>query len=327
MAARLSQTLSVLVGLALAMTIACQGLPAGDTPSPRVVAEGAELVRLATGFSFAEGPAADSEGNLYFTDVPSRRVLKWSLAGQLSVFRSDSGRANGLYFDPAGNLIACEMETRAISQTTPSGEVSILADRYEGRRFNNTNDVWVAPSSGIYFTDPFYSDGTTDEVPSQDGNHVFYLPPDRSRVVRVIDDMAYPNGIVGTADGRVLYVADRDRRETVAYDIAPDGTLTNRRIAAAMGYDGITLDEHRNLYVTHEVVEIYAPDGRRIGTIDTPERPSNVTFGGADGKTLFITAPSSLYAIRMSVRGQSCGCLGSLGNTERGPGEGPGLRD
>jgi gluconolactonase len=265
---------------------------------------GAEVVRLADGFSFTEGPAADSAGHIFFSDVPSQRVYRWSLGGELSVFRSASGGANGLFFDPKGNLIACEMETRAITETTPSGEVSVLADRYEGLPFNATNDVWVAPNGGIYFSDPDYKHGGNGDTPRQDGNHVYYIPQDRSTVVRVIDDLAYPNGLVGTADGRMLYVADRGSAKTLAYEIGPDGTLSNRRIAADTGYDGISLDEHENLYVAHEAVEIYSPDGRRIGTIETPEPPSNVTFGGVDGRTLFITARSSLYSIRMNVRGQ-----------------------
>jgi gluconolactonase len=290
--------------LLLAMMLGFLGCLASGTSPPELIAEGAEVIRVAEGFSFAEGPAADSDGNLFFSDVPSQRILKWSVGGELSVVRSASGGANGLYFDRDGNLIACEMVTRAITSTNPSGVVSILANGYAGKALNTTNDLWVAPNGGIYFTDPFYDDGTNSDVSRQDGNHVYYIPPDHSSVLRVTNDLLYPNGIVGTGDGRTLYVADSDAEKTFAYEIEPNGTLSNRRVAAEMGHDGLTLDEQQNLYVTHEVVEIYASDGRRIGTIETPEQPSNLTFGGADGRTLFITTPSSLYSIRMNVRGQ-----------------------
>jgi gluconolactonase len=277
-------------------------LAIGDSlPAADLVAPGAKVERLADGFAFTEGPARDAEGNIFFSDIPNARIHKWSLNGKLSIFRENSGGANGLYFDRAGNLVACEGGNRRLTSIAPGGDMTVLADRYNGKRLNSPNDLWVDPKGGVYFSDPRYGN---EEGLEQDGYHVYYVSPDRKSLRRVINDLVKPNGVVGTADGQLLYVADAGDGKTYAYKVQPDGSLTERRMIAAVGSDGMTLDEQGNLYLARNVVNVYSRDGQQLTTIAVPESPSNLCFGGADRQTLFITARKGLYAIRMNVRGQ-----------------------
>ena len=178
-------------------------------PGDRVVAPGAKVEKLAGGFEFTEGPTCDAEGNLFFTDQPNDRILKWSVEGKLSTFLQPAGRANGMYFDPGGNLIACADEKTALWSIAPDGKVTVILGKYEGKPLNGPNDVWVRPDGALYFTDPFYERSwwTHDTMP-QDGQHVYFLSADRRHLVRVTHDLEKPNGIIGTPDGKTLYVAD-----------------------------------------------------------------------------------------------------------------------
>ena len=171
-----------------------------------------------------------------------------------------------------------------------------MADKYEGKPFNSPNDLWIDSKGGIYFTDPRY--GPRDNLP-QDGEHVYCLSADRTKLIRVINDMVRPNGVVGTPDGKLLYVADHGSNETYCYKINADGTLSDKKLFARQGSDGMTLDEHGNLYLTAQAVNVYDPAGKLIQTIELPETPSNVCFGGKNKKTLFITARTSLYSVDM----------------------------
>lgn len=266
-----------------------------------LVAPGAKVEQLAGGFVFTEGPARDAQGNIYFSDIPNNRIHQWSRDGKLSTFRENSGGANGLFFDRAGHLVACEGGSRRVTSIAPSGAVTVLADSYGGKKLNSPNDLWVDPQGGVYFSDPRYG---SQEGLEQDGFHVYYLPPDRQRLRRVTDDLVKPNGVVGSADGKLLYITDAGDGKTYVYRIQADGSLADRKLIAPVGADGMTLDEPGNLYLARGAVLVYSPDGRKLATIDVPESPSNVCFGGADRQTLFITARKGLYAIRMSVRGQ-----------------------
>lgn len=265
-----------------------------------VVAPGAQVQKLAGGFQFTEGPAADAKGNVYFTDIPNNRIHKWSLDGQLSTFRENSGGSNGLYFDKDGNLLACEGGGRRLVSIDAQGKVTSLIDKYQGKRFNSLNDLWIDRKGGIYFTDPRY--GRRDGM-EQDGEHVYYLSPDRKKVARVIDDMVRPNGVIGTRNGKLLYVADHGAGKTFVYEINKDGTLSNKKLFASEGSDGMTIDNRGNIYLTTRAVAVYNKEGEKIETIDVPEGPANVCFGGKDKKTLFITARTSLYSVRMRVKG------------------------
>jgi len=265
-----------------------------------LVAEGAKVAKLAGGFGFTEGPAADTEGNIFFTDIPNNRIHKWSTSGVLSTFLENSERANGLFFDKNQNLIMCQGKARCLALINHNGQIKILAEEYAKKRFNSPNDLWADPNGGIYFTDPRYGKRLDME---QDGEHVYYLSPDRKRIIRVIDDMVRPNGIVGTVDGKKLYVADHGGDKTYRYNINPDGTLSNKKLFAQQGSDGMTIDAQGNIYLTGDDVSIYEPTGKKIASISVPEKPSNVCFGGKDRDTLFITARSSIYSIPMPVKG------------------------
>ena len=211
---------------------------------PGVLATGASVEKLAGDFTFTEGPAADGGGNIYFSDIPNNRIHKWSLNGTLSTFRENSGGSNGLYFDKKGNLVACEGGGRRLVSIDPQGKVTVLADKYQNKRFNSLNDLWIDPKGGIYFTDPRY--GNRDNM-EQDGEHVYYLSSDRKRLIRVINDMVRPNGVIGTPDGKLLYVADHGGKKTFAYKINNNGTLSNKKLFAPEGSDGMTIDSEGNI--------------------------------------------------------------------------------
>jgi len=265
-----------------------------------VVADGAKVEKFAGGFEFTEGPAADAQGNVYFSDIPNNRILIWSVDSKLSTFRENSGGANGLYFDKDGNLLACEGGGRRLVSMDMKGSLTVLADKYQGKKFNSLNDLWIDPKGGIYFTDPRY--GNRDGM-EQDGEHVYYLSPDRKKLIRVIDDMVRPNGLIGTPDGKILYVTDNGDGKTFSYRINWDSTLRGKELIASEGSDGMTIDNEGNIYLTTSGVAVYDKQGNKIETIDVPERPANVTFGGKDNQTLFITARTSLYSVKMRVKG------------------------
>ena len=271
-----------------------------------VLAPGARLEKLAGGFDFTEGPTCDTHGNLFFTDQPNDRILKWSVEEELSTFLQPAGRANGMYFDRGGHLIVCADERNELWSIAPNGAVSVLAGEYGGKRFNGPNDVWARPDGALYFTDPFYKRSwwSHDTMP-QDGQHVYFLSADRRRLVRVVDDLQQPNGIIGTPDGKVLFVADIEAGKTYRYDIASDGGLIGKMLAANHGSDGMTLDNEGNVYLTGDGVLVYDRAGRHIERIPVPDErwTANVSFGGKGRRMLFITASSGLYGIQMRVTG------------------------
>jgi len=291
---------NVRYGLVILLLVTTTGLCAEDSS---VTAPGATVEKVAGGFSFTEGPATDAEGNIFFTDIPNNRIHKWSLepdSAGLSTFRENSGGANGLYFEKDGNLLACEGGGRRLVSITANGEVTVLADKYQGKPFNSLNDLWIESKGGIYFTDPRY--GNRDGM-EQDGEHVYYLSADRKNLIRVIDDLERPNGLIGTPDGKLLYVGDHGGNKTFVYNINEDGTLSGKKLFAPEGSDGMTIDNEGNIYLTRGAVAVYNKEGRKIQTIKIPESPANVTFGGKDKQTLYITARTSLYSIKMRVKG------------------------
>ena len=274
-----------------------------------LIAPGATLQKLAEGFSFTEGPTADAFGNVYFTDQPNDRVLKWTLEGKLETFLQPAGRANGMCFDRKGTLFACADEKTELWEVSPTGKHKVLAKEYQGKRLNGPNDVWVHPEGGLYFTDPFYKRPwwTHDTMP-QDGQHVYFLSADRSKLVRVVAELKQPNGIVGTADGKTLYVADIGDRKTYRYEIRGDGSLANGQVFCGLGSDGMTLDREGNVYLTGRGVTVFNRKGKQVEHIEVPESwTANVCFGGADWQTLFVTASKGLYSLKMQVKGMGPG--------------------
>lgn len=280
------------------LSFATRLAPAGE---PSLVAPDAKVEKLAGGFKFTEGPAVDAKGNMFFTDIPNNRIHIWSVEGKLSTFREKSGGANGLFFDKDGNLIACEGGNRRVTTIAPGGEVTVLADKFNGKRLNSPNDLWIDPAGGIYFSDPRYG---SKEGLEQDGFHVYYISADRKQITRVTNDLKMPNGVLGTSDGKLLYIADPGGGKTYAYPLEGPGKLGEKKLFAEQGSDGMTLDEKGNLYLTGKGVIVYSPAGKKIETIAVPEGPANLCFGGKERRTLFITARTSLYAVAMRVRGQ-----------------------
>ncbi len=297
-----STALAVTLGAALLM-IARVGY-AGEG----IVAPAAELQLLADEFEFTEGPACDAAGNVFFTDQPNDRIMKWSVDGRLSTFMKPCGRSNGLYFDGEGKLWACADEKNQLWVISKDGSKhDVVLKDYEGKLFNGPNDLWIRPDGGIYFSDPFYKRPYWNRGPQQqDVQGVYYLAPDRKRVMRVAADLQQPNGLIGTPDGTMLYVADIRARKTYAYDIRSDGSLANKRLFCEMGSDGMTIDHEGNVYLTGRGVTVFDAEGKKIDQIEIPGKwTANVCFGGADRQTLFITASDSLYAIRTRVKGVS----------------------
>lgn len=276
-----------------------------SSPAQDVIAPGARLQKLAGGFAFTEGATCNAAGNVFFVDQPNNRIMEWTTNGQLSVFMHPSGHANGMEFDARGNLIACADEHNEIWSIAPDKAETVLVTGFKGKYLNGPNDVWITPSGGIYITDPFYLRKWWDHTTmAQPGQNVYYLPPDRGHLSLVIDDFKTPNGITGDPDGKTLYVSDLGAGQTWRYDISTDGSLTNKTLFCSKGSDGMTIDENGDIYITGHGVWIFNKEGKQIGHINVPQPwTGNLCFGGADHKTLFITASESFYSIRMRVKG------------------------
>ena len=276
-----------------------------DAQPPTVLAAGAKVEKLAGDFIFTEGPTSDREGNVYFVDQDNNRILKYDTAGVLSTFMQPSNYSNGMTFDNEGRLLAAADEKNEMwSIDVSTKKATALFNTYEGKLLNGPNDIWVHPQSGrIYFTDPYYQRRWWSRGPKESPEAVYVYSPADKRLTRLVDDLVQPNGIIGTPDGKVLYVADIRARKTYAYDIADDGSLGNRRVFCESGSDGMTIDSEGNVYLTTRQVEVFDRTGRRLESIAVPEVPSNVCFGGKDKQTLFITARTGFYAVKTRVRG------------------------
>jgi gluconolactonase len=260
---------------------------------------------VAKQFAFTEGPAVDRAGNVYFTDQPNDKIWKYGLDGKLSEFLSPSGRANGMYFDKKGNLIACADGQGQLWSISPDGQKKVLLDNVAGQQLNGPNDVWVSPSGGLYFTDPYYKrDYWPATRPAPIAQNVYYLAPGAKQPVAVETTLRKPNGLIGTPDGRTLFIADIEGNKTYRYRLGPKGELLDKQLFVEHGSDGMTLDEQGNVYLTGQGVTIYNPAGQRIAHIDVPAAwTANLCFGGKDMKTLFITASEAVYTVPMRVRG------------------------
>jgi gluconolactonase len=270
-----------------------------------ILANGSVPEKLSDGFLFTEGPSANKNGMIFFTDQPNNRIMTWNSKTGLSVFMQPCGRSNGLAFDKEGNLWACADEKNELWKISADKKVEKISGSFEGNVFNGPNDLWIAPDGGIYFTDPFYKRSWWDhsEMP-QDKQCVYFLKPDHKTVIRVADDLLQPNGIVGTPDGKTLFVADIKGNKTWSFAINPDGTLSGKKLFCEMGSDGMTIDSRGNIYLTGKGVTVFDKAGNMLGNISIPESwTANVCFGDKNLKSLFITASKSLYRIRLKVKG------------------------
>jgi len=275
-----------------------------------IVPDGAKVRKVATGFTFTEGPSWDfREGRLLFSDIPASKVHALAPDGAVSAFLDPSQKSNGTFWDPRdGSLVMCRHWARDVARASADGKtVTVLADSYDGKKLNSPNDLVILPSGVIYFTDPHYGlEGRPQEQPLEG---VYKLDPD-GKLKLVVNDMTRPNGLFVSPDGKVLYVADSQESIIRVYPLKGDGTCGEGRLFAELKApepgvpDGMTLDENGNVLTTGPGgIWIYTPQGVKLGRIDTPEVPSNCTFGGPDGKTLYITAVTSVYAVDLSVKG------------------------
>jgi gluconolactonase len=279
------------------------------------VAPGSKLEKLWGDGEFTEGPVEGPDGRVYFSDIGNRVMVFDPKSGTTVAFRDPGGRTNGLKFDAKGHLTACEGANtgggRRISVTEKDGTVKTLADRFDGKRFNSPNDLTIDTKGRIYFSDPRY---VGDEKRELDHESVFRIDPDGS-VHRVTTDTSKPNGLVISPDGKTLYVSDhasdpKGPRALVAYPINADGGVGTKKVlhdfGKERGIDGMTVASDGTIVATAGSktaggIYFFAPDGKKLGFLSTPEDPNNCCFGGADGKTLYITAGKSLYRIRLLI--------------------------
>lgn len=273
----------------------------------KTIVESGDPEHIATNFQFTEGPIWLPDNSLLFSDIPANRIYRWTADNNIEVWREPTGNSNGLTLDREGRLIACEHTTRRVSRTEADGTVITLADRYEGKRLNSPNDVVVKSDGTIYFTDPPYGIEPGDR--EQPCNGLYRILVDGTLEL-LIDDFDRPNGLAFSPDESVLYVDDSPRRHVRAFDVQADGQLTNGRIFADMDHpqpgspDGMKIDEAGRLFVTGATgIWVFELDGTHLGVIVTPERPANCAWGDSDRKSLYITARTSLYRIRVKTPG------------------------
>lgn len=275
-----------------------------------IVAPDASVEKSSDGYAFTEGPTADANGNVFFTDQPNDRILRWDAkTAQTTDWLKPAGRSNGMFFDHRGDLWSCADGKNELWKIAPDRSVSVVLRDVNGRLFNGPNDVWVMPDgSGCYFTDPYYHRDyweRGDRDASESPQVLYWLPAGATEPIIADDQLVQPNGLVGTPDGKTLYVADIGDKKTYRYRINHDGTLGERTLFCEMGSDGMTIDELGNVYLTGPGVVVFNSDGRKIAHIPIPNESwtANVCFGGTDFKTLFVTASHGAYTLRMNVAG------------------------
>jgi gluconolactonase len=279
-----------------------------------VVAAGAKVTKLAGDMKFTEGPVwLPKDKKLVFSDIPNSKLMQWSEGDGLSVYRK-SEQANGNILDLEGRIISCQHGARNLIRIEADGTSKVLADKYDGKRFNSPNDVALRADGTLWFTDPPWGLTEPHEIP---GHWVYRLDPKTGKVTVVHKYLAMPNGIVFSPDQSRIYIADTggnkrhpdpEFHETPAsiqcHDVGKDGKLGKKLFHIEAGSDGMAVDSQGNLYTTHQgKVHVYDADGKELEQIDVPEGPANVCFGGDDYKTLFITARTSLYSVRVKYAG------------------------
>lgn len=284
----------------LLLSVSCNSL------KKPIVVKGATLTLIKDGYAFTEGPASDKEGNVYFTDQPNNSILKWDAKSNLvSTYMNPSGRANGLYFDNNENLLAAADEKNELWQIDTDKNVKVLLHQFKNKKFNGPNDIWVDKKGGIYFTDPYYQRPYWErKAPELAKELVYYIAPNGTEAKVIAENFVRPNGIIGTADGKTLYIADIGDKKTYSYTVKNDGSLSNRTLFTEMGSDGMTIDNQGNVYLTGDGVFVFDSKGNQIEHIKTGEGwTANVTFGGPEQNILFITASKAVYSLQMNVKG------------------------
>lgn len=259
--------------------------------------------KVANRFSFTEGPVWSREGFLLFSDVPADKILKLEPGEKPMVFRDDTHGANGNTFDAQGRLYSCESKSRRVIRTDKKGNIEVLAEKWQGKRLNAPNDIVVRKDGQIYFTDPAF--GSQADGRELDFYGVYHIAP-KGGISVVAKPKGRPNGIAFSPNGRVLYVANSDEHNIRAYDVDKNGETSNERVVVTgiEGVpDGIRTDEKGNLYIAAKGVAVYSPAGKLLHTIELAEIPANCAFGDADFQTLYIMARTSVYRVRLDVKG------------------------
>jgi gluconolactonase len=294
-------TALVILGMSVLTVVAADFDIRNEAEFKNCIPHDAKLEKLASGFQFTEGPTWVSwDGDfLVFSDIPANELKKWTRKDGMSTFRKPSQNANGNLF-AKNRLITCEHSGRRVVIQSKNKAVETLADQFDGKKFNSPNDVAVKSDGTVWFTDPDYGLGGNKK--EQEGNFVFRFDPKTKQVSAVVKDFDKPNGIAFSPNEKKLYVADSGKPHHIrVFDVQKDGTLANGKIFCVIDKgvpDGIRCDKQGRVWSSAgDGVHIFAPDGSLIGKILVPESPANLCFGGKDGKTLFITARSSLYAI------------------------------
>jgi gluconolactonase len=291
----------------LASLVCILPLSAGEEKIPHIGPVG-KITKLHTKFQFTEGPTPDAKGNVYFSDIPAEKIYMVDLAGKLSVFVEKSNHANGLKFNSKGELVACEMDGQLVAYDIATKKKRTVIDKYDGNRFNAPNDLVVDKSDGVYFTDPSFR--APNPMP-QKKLGVYYT--NGKTATRLIDNLPNPNGILLSTDEKTLYVIPTSQADMMAYPIEAPGKIGKGKVFCTLkqaegkkgsGGDGATIDSKGNLYITSAIgLQVFDPSGKLLGVISLPEQPSNCCFGGADLKTLYVTARTSLYTVPMEVVG------------------------
>jgi len=307
--------------LAVSLTLALFGArllaadlkPENAAEFARCVPAAATVAKLAGDMGFIEGPVWLKSGVLVFSDIPNDELKQWSAAGGVTNYRKPSRNANGNTTDLAGRLLTCEHTGRRVALQEANGTLKTLVDTFEGRKFNSPNDVVVRSDGTIWFTDPEYglkTDPATKKKlgKEQDGNFVYRHDPKSGKTIAVVKDFVQPNGLAFSPDERKLYVADSGAPHHIrVFTVAADGTVTGGQVFCVIDQgapDGIRVDQGGRVWSSAgDGVQIFAPDGTLVGRILVPEAPANLCFGGANGKTLFMTARKSLYSIQVAVTG------------------------
>jgi gluconolactonase len=262
-----------------------------------------QIERVATGYLFTEGPVWSRDGFLVFSDIPNNKLLQFKPGAPANNLRADTNGANGNTYDLQGRLYSCESRSRRVTRSDKKGKVEVLAERYQGKRFNAPNDIVVRKDGQIYFTDPAF--GNQQDGRELDFFGVYHLSQ-RGELDVIAKPKGRPNGVALSPNGRILYVTNSDDHNVRAYDLAGNGAASNERVLVSKieGIpDGIRVDEKGNLYVAAEKIEVYSPEGKPLGSVSIQETPSNCAWGDGDFGTLYVTARTSVYRVRLNVKG------------------------
>lgn len=284
---------------------------AEDKPADTVAGVGptGPITKLDGKYAFTEGPAADADGNVYFSDIPNKKIHKIGPGGTVTVFRDNSNSANGLMVNAKGEVVACEMEGAIVALSADGKERRVVTDKHDGKRYNAPNDLVLDRAGGVYFTDPMFRAPT----PLPQGKTGVYYADAAGKVTRLIDDLPNPNGVLLSPDEKTLYVLPSGQKKMMAYPVEGPGKIGAGKVFCELeqpkpegngGGDGGTVDSKGNVYITSALgLQVFDPTGKKLGTIKFPEQPANATFGGKDLKTLYVTARTSVYSCPMGVAG------------------------